>query len=413
MIASEQRMSGLLLLAAGVAYASDGGQIGVLPYTAPSPEVGAFVRDVGRRRPVVELTPSDLAARLKALNGVVITGRKGFWRDWLVPLERFVERGGCLVLMGRAGRFVDTDRNGQYDSKVDVLPIAELDRLAGARPALVGLRASRLRVFEDNAFFWGFDVGRWIRYPRPQNGRCSLARLSVADAKAVAGVWLTHGFQPSGPGVPAAPYYGARFSGEAPYLTLVKRGKGLVLRVADDLLARRRGAAMLDALLMNLVSENCRHRATANVAGYGTVQPRYHDGNLLDNGNTEELLLVEEPPPRDDNRINERPYLMAVGWAYNAYHGFFHGFARKRESAGHCLFMASVPGSDRQNLGGVCFYQQRHMNWLKNGKRYALGLSVKEEGVNRAQAQVVYHLANGQRAAKSLPLELNVPVSGS
>ena len=321
-----------------------------------------------------------------------------------MPIESFVKRGGSLVLVGRAGRFVDADRNGRYDSKIDVLPFAELDRLAGASPALVGLRASRLRVFEDNALFWGFDVARWIRYPRAQSSHATLVRLSVGDAKVVAGVWLIQTFRLDTPGTPTAPYYGARFSGEAPYLTLVKRGKGLVVRVADDLLARRRRDAMADALLMNLLSRDCQRRAVANMAGYGTAQPRYRDGNLLGNADIEELLLVKEPPPREDNRITQRPYLLAVGWAYNAYNGFFQGFARKRESGGHCLFMASVPGSDRQNEGGVCFCQQRRMNWLKNGKRYALGLTVKEEGVGHAQAQVVYHLANGQRAAESFSL---------
>ena len=86
MTASQQRARGMLLLVTGLVHAtdvhaSDAGQIGVLPYMAPSPELDAFVRDAGRRHRVVVLSPPNLAAQLGASTGVVVTGRKGLWRD--------------------------------------------------------------------------------------------------------------------------------------------------------------------------------------------------------------------------------------------------------------------------------------------------------------------------------------------
>jgi len=398
----------LLLLACPlmqpVARAGRRWRVGVIPYADKNAELDRLIRDRKRDVDILRLSAGELVAKLRKFNGVVITARERFRGEWVAALERFVERGGCLALVGKAVRFVEPSAKKSGEAHHAGKGSHVLESLAGSRVTLVGFRAERMRVFEDNPFFRGFHVGRWIPYPETAGKPWTLVHLSAGASKVLAGVELSRAKRGAGDGVPESSFYGAFYSGEAPFLTVCSRGAGLVVRVAEDVLARRRDSGMFEALLNNLFSEDCWYRARCNFDGYGTPQPRYAGGNLIENGDIEKVFLVREKSPRKDNRIDERPYYMPVAWGYNAHGAVFRGTAVKRENGGFCLFMERVGGAEDARLGRVHFSQSRPMNRLENGKSYELGFALRTRDVIRARADINYRLAGGVKKSRRFDL---------
>ena len=379
-------------------------RVGVIPAGERTSEPDHLIREKRKDRLIERISPRDLKARLKNFSGVIITGREGFWEDWLGPLTGFVERGGCLVLCGKAGWFVDKNRNGRYDPRIDRRPVADIDSLAGSTVEISGFRGERMRVFEDNPFCYGFHVGRWIPYPECKGKYGSMVKLSPGAAAVLAGVQLTRAKKSAANAPPEAGFYDAFYSGEAPYLTVCSRGGGLVVRVAENVLSRRRDSGMFEALVGNLLSEECWRRARSNYKDYGSSQPQYDGGNMVENGHMERVFLVRKKSPRKDNQIQELPYCMPVAWGYNAHGAVFQGTARRRNEGGYCLFMKRVASDESRLLGRVLFYQFRPMSRLENGKRYEIALAVKTQAVERARVDINYRLVSGEK--KSLRFEL-------
>ena len=376
--------------------------LAVLPYATDEPHLDRFIQSESKRRKILKLSASDFSRQLESFNGFLLTAREGFRQDWIDPLKRFVQRGGKLVLLGRAGRFIDANDNGRYEHGTDRLGISELNALTGSRIELVGFHALRLRVFEDNPLFVGFDVGRWIECPRVNDNGAPFVKLTPGKSVFLGGVYLAHKKPKHGEGFPGASYNQALLAGESPLVTAHSFGKGMAIRVAGDLF-RLRSSPMFSAILKNLLASETWQRLQANLSTYGNVQPVYGGGNLLDNGDIETLYLIKEKPLRKDNRVAELPYHWAAGWHYNAYIGFFRGMARKTER-GHALFLESVEGSENQRNGGSNFRQERPMNRLQNGKSYELSIRSRGEAVHRSSESIVYHLNNGQRISRAFDL---------
>ncbi|MDP6359509.1 MAG: hypothetical protein QF473_30590 [Planctomycetota bacterium] len=394
------RLFCFLALPFGAHAFADNLPLAVLPYATDEPHLDRFIQSESTRRKVLKLSSSEFSRQIESFNGLLITAREGFRQDWVDPLKRFVQRGGKLVFFGRAGRFIDANDNGRYDHGTDRLGISELDALTGSRIELVGFHALRLRVFEDNPLFAGFDVGRWIECPTVDEA--SFVKLTPGKSVFLGGVYLAHKKLKQGEGFPGASYNQALFAGESPLVTAHSFGKGLAIRVAGDLF-RLRTSPMYSAILKNLLASETWQRLHANLSTYGTVQPVYGGGNLLNNGHIETLYFIREKPPRKDNRVTELPYHWAAGWHYNAYIGFFRGMARRTEK-GHALFLESVDGSENQRNGGSNFRQERPMNRLQNGKSYALSIRSRGEAVHRSSASIVYHLNDGQRISRAFDL---------
>jgi len=365
---------------------------------------GAIVDNVGRHHKVLRLCSGNFSSKITGLAGVLVVECEGIREEWLAPIEKFVARGGNLVLPGKAGWFVDRNGNGKYERKEDNFPCKKINSLAGAEYFMRDFRAEDIRVLEENPFFHFFDIGRRIPWTRPKSVSWPLVKLAPGNSRILAAVALTRQTRTGPDGLGESSFYGAVDSGEAPYLTVSTYGEGMVVRIAENPFARIDERGMHGVLAANLVSKDAWKRARNNFAQYGTSQPLYANRNMIENGDIEKIFLIREKSPRGDNRITKRPFMLASGWGYNAHGGEYRGYAVKREKNGHCLFLENVPDNSTSRIGRVYFVRHIPMSCFENGRRYELGLAVRSQDTMMARADINFNLANGKRISKRFAL---------
>jgi hypothetical protein len=175
-------------------------------------------------------------------------------------------------------------------------------------------------------------------------------------------------------------YNATRCYDEGIYLSVLARGQGAAIFVAENLLCNGARDQRTRFILTNLLSP-----LALTLKGTSSPAPPLFantDGNLLLNGNMQADCLVSNSHSKD--KVSPSPHKVAMGWTHNFWNGQFRVMLVE-EKSGNRYMQTTFCGSESEALGACCvFRQHRRLVQLNTKVPYTLRFSIRADCCVRA-----------------------------
>lgn len=321
---------------------------------------------------IIDIRDAERLADGTETCAALLVSKRLLTRQQTDACRRYVADGGVLVVFGRAGEYEDTDADGK---------LGQADKRVWALADLCGVSMTgaegqfhSLRIWGYSPFFLGFN----------KLGPLELPHVAVPAALAsdvTATPFASADFEPT----PTARtedeavyswYAATRCTGEAAYLTVARHeGVGTVVFVAEDLLAVDQMTTWRGTLLQNLLTPLLLALATERAPPQPALTDR--EGNLIRNGNMENVWRVAQPAPKN---AAATPYLAPAGWSYNTWGGGCYVIAGDTDTDGNHVYSATFQGDAGVAANSTCVLRYRHfLAVLQPGSDYELSYRLRCE----------------------------------
>jgi len=325
------------------------------------------------------LTLKNLSSDLSQCE-IVISNKRTLSSAEIVILKKYVSDGGFLIAVGRFGHRTDK----KYDSRGSF-------ELSDCKIGSKNLSIIKLRVLGKNPAFKNFFADKWMDYPnKPPIATMLLSAgnivpLAIADFRPWG--WFGKTFKYG--------YYGSRFQAKVGlYAGFKSIGKGLCLRVSDDLLVRPPQLPLMKALWANLLNPDTFTALKQQEAELAKLEIYFDNDSMIPNGDFEKICLSKGVEKVKSNSATGN-ILMPQSWQFNSWNGKFAGQVITSKDNNHILQISCTdPGS---RGGGSLWLSQPDYIKLIPGKKYILSIKGKGKNINRANFGITIVYADGKR----------------
>ena len=283
-------------------------------------------------------------------------------------LRQYVQQGGLLVAMHRAGEYEDNDGDGKRspgDRRVWAF-----SKLCGVRRQGGGGRFRFVRIWGHHPIFTGLQSAAPIDLTAGKGkGTITVCESAVPIASGYFEAASTRK-------VKNRRAYGwfqaSRTMGECPYFTVKRYENGTAVYIADDLSAggaTPQQKAVLRSLLSSL--------ALTLRQGQLPAAPLLADknGNLVYNGNMENVGVVLDAYSGNDAKP---PFDFPLGWWYNTWGGGRYEIMAKQDDGGSWYYSGKYTGEPGVAANSDCVLRYRHFAFRPRvGKAYTLSYRLR------------------------------------
>ncbi len=327
------------------------------------------------------LKPEDFSKNLSECE-IVISNKRMLSAAEIDALKKYVSNGGFLIAVGTFGHCIDK----KYDSRGSL-------ELSSCRIGTKNLSVIKLRVLGENPVFKNFFPEKWIDYPnRPPIATIlqptgNIIPLAIADFRPWG--WFNDSFKYG--------YYGSRFQAKVGlYAGFISIGKGICLRISDDLLSKPPQLPLIKALWANLLEPDTFVALKKQEAELAKFEIYFDNGSMIPNGNFEKLCLSTGVEKINKNCATGN-ILMPQCWRFNSWKGKFAAqvINDPDKKDNHILqILCTDPGSQG---GGSLWLCELDYIKLVPGKKYVLSIKAKGKNIYRADFGINIIYADGKR----------------
>ena len=364
------RVIALVACTLSVVAAADDPVMGVVANSAKEYAALAPARSAAAVMKLADLGQADLATADLTAYAAVLVSAQVLPKSKTDALGAYVDQGGLLVAMGRAGEYDDSDGDGKRspgDRRVWAL-----SKLCGIHRSGVAGRFQTWRVWGRDPVFMAFPQ----QGPADFSGNRLAGTLCVCETASpyASGRFVPGSTRQVGGRKAYGWYHASRCVGESAYLTVRHHGRGAAVYVAENLAdpgANASQKALLRALLSSLAL-TLRGGSPPPVPLLANDQ-----GDLVTNGDMQDVCTIVDRYAGNDAKP---PFPFPFGWQYNSWGGGKYRIEAKPQGEGGWYYSAVYTGTEGVAANSACVLRYQHFTFAPRlGRTYALSCALRSD----------------------------------